>query len=236
MPVAFTELNRNRPPAGIDFVTHATQATVHAADDVSVMETLETLPHLVRSIRAMAGPVHYRVGLASIGAPGEVYYAPPAANPHRRRVAQAAEDPRQQGLFAAAFALGYAAAAAQAGVDAVTLGAATGGAGVLNADGTARPVAMVVAGLAALAGSDRVATDVAGTGIAALAARAGGGRVLWLANLTARPIVVTVPPGFARLWLMDAAALAGMAPDAIADAAFAGETLALDTYAVCRLS
>jgi hypothetical protein len=38
----FTELNRKAPPEGVlDYVTHTTSPIVHAADDVSVMETLE---------------------------------------------------------------------------------------------------------------------------------------------------------------------------------------------------
>ena len=46
----FTELNRKRPPKRLfDFITHATSALVHAADDRSVMETLETIGHIVRS-------------------------------------------------------------------------------------------------------------------------------------------------------------------------------------------
>ena len=43
----FTELNRKRPPVELlDFVTHATNPIVHAADDDSVMETLEVVPHV----------------------------------------------------------------------------------------------------------------------------------------------------------------------------------------------
>ena len=55
------------------FVTHATQAIVHAADDTSVMETLEALPHVIRSTRAIAGAARYRIGPASIGMPDGTY-------------------------------------------------------------------------------------------------------------------------------------------------------------------
>jgi hypothetical protein len=52
----FTELNRNRPPVDLlDFVTHATCPIVHAADDRSVMQTLEALPFIARSARAFIG-------------------------------------------------------------------------------------------------------------------------------------------------------------------------------------
>jgi hypothetical protein len=46
-PAFFTELNRKRPPAGLfDVIAHATAPTVHAADDISVVETLQSLPHI----------------------------------------------------------------------------------------------------------------------------------------------------------------------------------------------
>ena len=52
----FTELNRKRPPVELlDFVSHCTCPIVHAADDLSVMESLEALPHIARSTRAIIG-------------------------------------------------------------------------------------------------------------------------------------------------------------------------------------
>ena len=52
----FTELNIDRPNLeGADYVTHGTCGVIHEPDDRSVMETLETLPHIFRSVRAIAG-------------------------------------------------------------------------------------------------------------------------------------------------------------------------------------
>ncbi|MEO1105984.1 MAG: hypothetical protein AAFW98_20010, partial [Pseudomonadota bacterium] len=63
----FTELNRKWPPLGaIDAITHSTTAVVHAADDVSVMETLEALPSVFSSVRAKVGEMPYRVGPSGI--------------------------------------------------------------------------------------------------------------------------------------------------------------------------
>ena len=65
----FTELNRKRPKAELfDFITHTTCSIVHAADDRSVMETLETLPAIIGSTRAMIGETPYRVGPSAIAA------------------------------------------------------------------------------------------------------------------------------------------------------------------------
>src|SRR3546814_3439871 len=64
----FTELNRKRPPVGLlDFVSHATCPIVHAADDRSVIQTLEAIPHIVRSARAIVGEAPYRLGPSTIG-------------------------------------------------------------------------------------------------------------------------------------------------------------------------
>ena len=65
----FTELNRKRPKAALfDFITHTTCSIVHAADDRSVMETLETLPAIIASTRAMIGEKPYRIGPSAIAA------------------------------------------------------------------------------------------------------------------------------------------------------------------------
>jgi hypothetical protein len=59
----FTELNRKRPPLqDIDAVGFATSALVHAADDLSVMETLQALPAIAASARAIAGERPFVVG------------------------------------------------------------------------------------------------------------------------------------------------------------------------------
>ncbi len=68
-PTYFTELNRCRPnPSTIDFLTHATSPIVHAADDVSVMETLESLPFIFESARAIAPGRPYRMTTSAVGA------------------------------------------------------------------------------------------------------------------------------------------------------------------------
>jgi hypothetical protein len=68
MATYFTELNRKRPPPGLlDYVTHTTCPNVHAADDRSVMETIETLPYQVRSTRGFMGNTAYRIGPSQLG-------------------------------------------------------------------------------------------------------------------------------------------------------------------------
>ena len=68
----FTELNRKPPPFdGLDFVIHSTCAIVHAADDRSVTETVETLPYIIRSGRSLFGGKPY-VSVRSESGPAPV--------------------------------------------------------------------------------------------------------------------------------------------------------------------
>src|SRR3546814_9727014 len=89
----FTELNRHPPEsAACDFVTHGTTAIVHAADDRSVLETLEALPHVFQSAQAIAAGKPYRLGLVSIGMRSNPYGAAVAGHPDQLRKPMAGVD------------------------------------------------------------------------------------------------------------------------------------------------
>lgn len=191
----FTELNRKRPPLGnLDFVTHATCPIVHSADDIAVMQTLEALAFITRSTRAIIGDTPYRIGPSTIGMRDNLYGSRTMDNPDGGRVAMAAFDPRQRGLFAAAWMIGYAASVVGAGPEVLTLAALTGPRGLAAAAGAVHPVFHAARFLAALAGAPLLAC---GSGresaVRALAARpAKGATVVCLANLTDRPQSVRV--------------------------------------------
>jgi hypothetical protein len=195
----FTELNRKRPPADmLDYVTHTTAPIVHAADDISVMETLESLPYVIQSTRSFIGRTLYRVGPSAISARDNPYGAATAPNPNNQRVCLAKMDPRQRGLFGAAWTLGYVAAFAAGGVESVTMAAPTGPAGIIyrrtdypqpyfdDLKGPAvYPLYHVLAGLGrALGHKLMVVKSGDPSTIAGLAYRDTKGPVLWLANLT----------------------------------------------------
>lgn len=128
----FTEVNRCRPDAAsVDFLTYGSTAIVHAADDLSVIETLEALPEIHASARAMfSGPIH--LGLCSIGMRSNPYGAKLADNPARERIAMAMDDPRQDTTFAACFAVGVLAAAVTGGVSSLALSMADGPLGAVK--------------------------------------------------------------------------------------------------------
>jgi D-apionolactonase len=209
----FTELNRKRPPADLlDFVHNVTCPIAHAADDRSVMETHEALPYQVTSARAFIGTSAYRIGPSAIGCRDNPYGQTTAPNADNQRVCLAKSDPRQRGLFGAAWTLGYVTSLAPAGVDTVSFGAPTGPLGLIHRRGelalpyydalagtAVYPAYHVVAGLARAARAPLVAalsSDAAG--VRCLAYRAPGATLLWLANMTAQAQSVRVEHKGAR--------------------------------------
>ena len=78
----FTELNRKPPPSlGMDFVTHPTCAIVHAADDRSVTETVESFPFIIASVRSLFGDKPYCLGPAGIGTRTSPFGGAPSPTP-----------------------------------------------------------------------------------------------------------------------------------------------------------
>jgi D-apionolactonase len=188
----FTELNRKRPPVEmLDFVSHCTCPIVHAADDLSVMETLEALPHIVRSTRSFIGQDKgYRIGPSTLGMRHNPYGARVMDNPANQRIAMTDRDPRQTSLFAAAWMIGYAAATAEARLQSLTVGSLCDQLGLASApvDGNLmlHPAFYAARGLAELGGNKRYQCCSSHPGCVRAVAGLDreGRRTVWLANLT----------------------------------------------------
>ncbi|RUW94523.1 hypothetical protein [Mesorhizobium sp. M7A.F.Ca.US.010.02.1.1] len=197
----FTELNRKRVPADrLDFVTHCTCPIVHAADDLSIMQSLEALPFITQSAQAIFGAKPYRIGPSTIAMRQNPYGGATKPNPGGQRIAMADSDPRHAGQFAAAWTIGYAARVAPAGLEMLTLSSFTGPFGVLAssgepvAEGSRRPIFKAIKGLCELAGLSHVAARTSDeTKALALAGRSASGKTIaWLANLTADDVPVDI--------------------------------------------
>jgi hypothetical protein len=253
----FTELNRKRPPAQqLDFVTHATSTLIHACDDRTVMENLETIAHIIRSTQALIGGTPYRIGPAHIGNSFNPYGANYTPNPDNRRITMVRVEPRHRGLFGAAWHLGYFSEVARGGLEAATMASPAGEFGVAYAklphaqpglDDTARakvyPVFHVIRGLAAAAGARRIEAESSDPGrLRALAWRDDDRTQLWFANLREEPLEVKLdglPPGAARLWMLDEDSFEAAIKDPAFGARiapFAADRLTLRPFAVARLS
>lgn len=155
----FTELNRKRVPGEtLDYVSHCTNPIVHAADDLSVMQTFEALRYVVRSLRAIYGDKPYRIGPSTIAMRQNPYGGATKENPAGGRIPMANVDPRHNGQFGAAWTLAYCATVADAGPEVVTLATLAGSFGLVAGEdeavrqGELRPLAHVLARLGALAG------------------------------------------------------------------------------------
>lgn len=190
----FTELNRKRVPAeSLAFISHCTNPIVHAADDISVMQTLEALPFITRSVRAIYGGKPYRLGPSTIPMRQNPYGSRTMDNPDGKRIPMANRDPRHTGQFAAAFAAGYAASVLDAHLETLTLSALTGSFGLYAGkaepveEGGHRPLHDIVKGLAALAGQKWQAVTSSAPGkILAFTVETAVGGTIWIVNLTAQ--------------------------------------------------
>ena len=206
----FTEINRKRPPAELlDFAMNTTCPIVHAADDRSVMETLEALPYQVRTARTFLGKTPHRVGPSAIGCRDNPHGATFTPNPDNERICLVNADPRTRGLFGAAWLLGYVATFARTDIEALTIGAPTGPLGVIYRKtespqpyfDTLRgpavfPAYHVLSGLMNSAGQKLVeARSSDEQKVCCLAHRGSKGTTLWVANLTAQDQKVRIGSG-----------------------------------------
>ena len=185
---------------------------------ISVMETLESMPSIIASTRNMIGKTPYHLGPSSIPCRDNPYGAAVAGEPDNGRVCLSDMDPRQRGLFAAAWNLGLVAAASQGGLDAISSGAVTGPQGVIyrksgyaqpgfdGSDAAVYPAYHILAGLGHASGARHIDTVIGAPGkIAALAHQSKSGPVLWLANLTGdrQSVKVSGFKGAAQLHILD---------------------------------
>ena len=196
----FTELNRKPPPSGqIDFVCHSTCAIVHAADDRSLTESLESCPYLIQSCRRLFPELEYRLGPGTLGSRISLFGSAPPPNPDAKRIPMARADPRQRGLLGAAWHLGYAARAAEGGVDSAILAAPVGEFGLVHhrsdyrqpwfdEGGGLYPAYHVMRGVYAASGAARIPVEISDPrNLQALAFDTERGVELWIGNLSGEP-------------------------------------------------
>lgn len=252
----FTELNRKRPPRGVfDFITHATSSVVHAADDRSVMETLESIGHIIHSTRKITGGEPYRIGPSHIGNSFNPYGSRVTPNPDNGRVTMARVEPRHRGLFGAAWHLGFLSQAANGGVEAATMASPAGEFGIVYrslqhaqpwfdeaSSAQVYPLYHVIAGIAAGAGKPRIEALSADTDcVRALAWKDGGVTHLWFANTSDGAVDVSVEgtQGNATLAVLDEGSFEAAAGDPgfmSKGAWFSGGAVRLGAFAVGHLA
>ena len=250
----FTELNRKRPPLDmLDSVSFTTSAIVHAGDDRSVTESLESLPHIARSVRAIVHGKEWNVGPSAIGMRDNPYGATVVNNPNDIRQAMSRNDPRQRGLLAAVFDVGYFAHFAYGGASAIALGGLAGPFGTLPSKAPWKqpffdenqgvyPVYHVRRALSSLAGGTLLATYVSTPrNVQIIAVKKGWGIELVLANLTDASVSIELSDlgSQARLRLLDEESFSEAANDPefmMREGTFiTGKIFSMPAYAIARL-
>ena len=249
----FTELNRKRPPLDLlDLVTFTTVAIFHAGDDRSAMEGLESLPYLAKTVCSFIGDKPYHVGPSAIGLRMNPYGEAPMPNPHNIRQAMNGMDPRQRGLFAAAWSIGFAAHFAKGGASALTIGGGIGEFGTTYAkmdypqpwfdgNGGVYPVYHAIKGLARLRDDQLMDVEISTPDeLQAIATEHKTGIELWITNLTDQTKNVELMPKLTGgVTILSAAEFERATADlAIMDSLekrLTGEKLVFPPYAIARL-
>ena len=210
-PSHFTEFNRNPPDGEPDFIFFGVAATVHAADDVSVAETLDVYPELAASARALVPGRPLWLGPCTIGVRHNPYGTDVQSNPRGLRVSSARFDPRHASLFGATFAAGAAVQGAVSQVETLCLASLTGAFGLFNPDGSRRPVAVVQAELAAAAGGECFALN--GRGVRGVAYRSASGLRALIANAGPQDLEFGLPEALGRAALVEAGGISELRPE-----------------------
>ena len=173
-------------------------------------------------------------------------------NPGNIRQAMNGMDPRQRGLFAAAWTIGFAARFAKGAASTLTLGSGCGQLGFAYAKadypqpwfdekGGIYPVYHVVKGLTDLRGQPLVDLEISTPDeIQAIATKQNGGIELWVANLTDQTKSVELTPKLTgTVSILSAMEFERATKDLNAmdslECEFAGESAVLPPYAVARL-
>jgi D-apionolactonase len=185
----FAELNRRCPSRrGLDRLVFGLLPQAHAFDEATMVENLGSLRAMADTARSFAGAGPLGISPVTLRPRTD----PRPASSRRPGEPPLTDDPRQDKPFAAAWTLGFLAAAAEAGLDALTFFELHGSRGVVES-GVAFPVLHALADVAALKGAVVLpARSRRPERVRALALRSGTHVRLFLANVTADPHPVHV--------------------------------------------
>ena len=130
----FTELNRERPPVeAVDFVCYSINPQVHAFDNASLVETLETQGQTVKSTRQFVGGLPIAVTPITLRPRFNPNATGPEPEPEAGQVPSQV-DLRQMALLGAGWTLGSLKYLSESGADSLTYYETTGWRGVMETE------------------------------------------------------------------------------------------------------
>ncbi len=202
----FTEVNRGRPPVkDSDFVCWSSNPQVHAFDNLSLIETLGMYQATLESGRTFCGSLPLVVSPVTL----KPRFNPNATSPDASTTAgklPESVDPRQMSLFGAGWTLGLLKYLTRGGASSATLYETVGWRGWMETTsgspepelfhslpGTVFPLYHVLADWAEFAGAEMLGcASSMPLQVEAVALRKGGRLRVLLANLTAKPLAVSL--------------------------------------------
>lgn len=253
----FSDINRDRPTdAALTGICFSASPTVHAADDISIVENLVGQSEVVRMARSFSADRPVSVSPVTLA----TRFGPYPAGPSAADDLPAGVDVRQASLLGAAWTVGSLKHLAESGADSVTCFETTGWRGILERDagspdprfpsrpGEVFPVYHVFADAAEWgSGVVRAARSSRPLSAEALAVEDAAGTHLLVANLTpsrSEVVIEGLPEGNASVRLLDAASASRAMKDPGSHRRGGGESrpivtgslvLELAPYAVARI-
>lgn len=188
----FTELNRNRlATGGLDFISYSIHPQVHAFDNRSMVETLDTQGDTVQTARTFAGPVPVHVSPVTLRQRVNPYAHDPK---DRVQTNDQKADPRQPSLWAAGWTLGSIKYLAEAGAESITYFQTVGHQGVFSADGYAYPLGLLLSAVQEFRAGEVIRTESSQPLACSTLLLTNTTRRCWLvANHTDQPLTVQLP-------------------------------------------
>ena len=153
----FTELNRNRlATTGLDFISYSVHPQVHAFDNRSMVETLDTQGDTVQTAGTFVGSVPIHVSPVTLRQRVNPYAHDPK---DRVQTNNQKADPRQPSLWAAGWTLGSIKYLAEAGAAAITYFQTAGHQGIISADGQLYPLGLLLSAVQNFRGGQVIRTE-----------------------------------------------------------------------------
>ncbi len=140
MVTNFTELNRKRPKMFYDLVSFSFTPIVHDSSDFGVLNTPETIPYILKTLKNFSNSCDVHIGPISIGMHFNPYAKSHVNNEKKIRLEMADSDPRHDQLFSLTWTLAIFIQSINKESKFFTFNSVYGHHGILNKDNTKRPL------------------------------------------------------------------------------------------------